>query len=251
MNRPLIATLAYLVVGVASAAGAQAADPHGMSTHGDMPPMMDSAWFSHALLDRMEARYGSAAPDMRWQGQAWIGGDYDKLKVKTQGILKPGGRVEDGRHELLYDRAIFRYMDLQLGVRADLDSRVGRTWGAVGIQGVAPLFIDYELTAYLSDRGHAAARVALATDVLLTQSLVLQPEIEANLYSKADPRRGIGTGFADLDVGLRLRYEITRKFAPYVGVSYTQKFGETARLGSLHAEHDTAWRFLIGIRGWF
>ena len=113
------------------------------------------------------------------------------------------------------------------------------------------MFFDYTATAYVSDRGHAAARLAVSYDILLTQRLILQPEIEANLYGKADRARGVGSGLSDIDAGLRLRYEISRKFAPYVGIAWQGKFGETARMARRDGESTSAPRLVFGLRAWF
>jgi copper resistance protein B len=119
------------------------------------------------------------------------------------------------------------------------------------VQGLAPLFFDYEATGYLSDSGHAALRLDGSYDLLITQRLILQPEIEMNFYSKADPGRRVGSGLSDIDAGLRLRYELSRKFAPYVGVVYAGRFGQTADFARKEGEGATAVQFVFGIRSWF
>jgi copper resistance protein B len=171
--------------------------------------------------------------------------------VKSEGFALGKGGVEDGQHELLYDRAITTFMDLQAGVRTDWDSATGRTWAALGVQGLAPLWFDYEATAYLSDGGHAALRLAASYDILITQRLILQPQIEMNFYSKADPGRMVGAGLSDIDTGIRLRYEISRKFAPYLGIAYAGKFGQTASMARQAGESAGALQFVFGIRNWF
>ena len=216
-----------------------------------MQPMVDSGVFAHATLDKFEGRIGGGQNAFRWDGQAWIGTDYDKLRLKSEGFALGKGRIEDGRHELLYDRALSTYVDLQAGLRTDWDSRTGRTWAALGLQGLAPLFFDYEVTGYLSDNGHAALRLAASYDLLLTQRLVLQPTVEMNFYSKTDPGRKVGAGLSDMDAGIRLRYEITRKFAPYIGVAYGGRFGQTARFARQDGEGTTEVQFVFGIRSWF
>ena len=216
-----------------------------------MPPMMDNAVFAHGVVDQFEGRIGGGANAFRWSGEAWVGGDRDKLWLKSEGFALGRGRVGDGRHEFLYDRAISTYVDLQAGVRTDWDSGTGRTWAALGVEGLAPLFFKYEATAYLSDRGHAAAHLAASYDLLITQRLILQPLVELNFYSKADPGRGVGAGLSDIDAGLRLRYEITRKFAPYIGIAYAGKIGETARMARQAGEASGSLQFVFGIRSWF
>jgi copper resistance protein B len=216
-----------------------------------MPPVMDNEIIAHALLDQAEGRIGGGQNAFRWDGQAWIGTDYNKLWLKSEGFARGKGGVEDGRHELLYDRAVSTYVDLQAGVRTDWDSARGRTWAAFGVQGLAPLFFNYEATGYLSDSGHAALRFAASYDFLITQRLILQPEAEMNFYSKADSGRRVGTGLSDIDAGLRLRYEIDRKFAPYVGVAYTGRFGQTASFARREGEAASAVQFVFGVRSWF
>ena len=121
------------------------------------------------------------------------------------------------------------------------------------MQGLAPYFFNYEVTGYVSDGGHTALRLAVSYDVLITRRLILQPEIEMNFHSKADPGRRTGAGLSDIDAGLRLRYEISRKFAPYAGVAYVGRFGQTARLARREGEGEgtAAVQFVFGIRSWF
>lgn len=247
-----------IVLGIARTAQAQTASDTkpmivvpAMGDEASMGSAMGNNIFAHAILDQVEGRIGGGQNAFRWEGQGWIGGDYDKLWLKSEGFALGRGGVEDGRNELLYDRAVSTYLDLQAGVRTDWDSGTGRTWGAFGVQGLAPLFFDYEATGYLSDSGHAALRLAASYDLLLTQRLILQPEVELNFYSKADPGRKIGTGLSDIDTGLRLRYEITRKFAPYIGVAYAGKFGQTANIAHKDGESASAVQFVFGIRSWF
>jgi uncharacterized protein involved in copper resistance len=124
--------------------------------------------------------------------------------------------------------AVTTYFDLQGGLRSDIDSRPTRNWAAFGIQGLAPYFFDLELTGFVSGQGHLAGKLQASYDLLITQRLILQPQIELNIYSKTDPARLVGAGFSDIDSGLRLRYEFSRQFAPYLGVVYEGKFGQTA-----------------------
>lgn len=215
------------------------------------PPVMDRMIFVHGILNQFEGRLNGDTPELRWSGQAWVGTDYDKFWLKTEGFRRADGSIDDGRHEFLYDRAISTYWDLQAGIRADIDSRPSRTWGAFGIQGLAPLFFDLEATGYVSDQGHFAGRLEGSYDLLITQRLILQPLAEANFYSKADPERLVGSGLSEIDAGLRLRYEFSRKLAPYVGVAYEGKFGETATLARQAGESTGGARFTFGMRSWF
>jgi copper resistance protein B len=251
-----ILPLAAALVAVATAAVAQtppATDQPapGMELGGAVQPVMDREILAHLLFNELEGRFNGSNTQFRWEGQGWVGTDYDKLWIKSEGTLLANGTVDDGQHQFLYSRAITTYFDLQGGLRSDIDSRPTRNWGALGIQGLAPYFFDLELTGYASDEGHLAAKLEASYDLLLTQRLILQPQIEVNLYSKADPVRMIGAGFSDIDTGLRLRYEIDRKFAPYIGVVYEGKFGQTASLAKRAGESTGDFRFAFGMRIWF
>ena len=216
-----------------------------------MQPVMDQAIFAHAIFNQLEGRWNGSNTEFRWDGQGWIGTDYDKLWIKSEGTLQSNGALDDGQQQFLYSRAITTYFDLQGGLRSDIDSRPTRNWAAFGIQGLAPYFFDLEVTGYVSGEGHLAAKLEASYDLLLTQRLILQPQIELNLYSKADPARLVGAGFSDIDTGLRLRYEFNRKFAPYIGVVYEGKFGQTANFARQAGESTSDVRFVFGIRTWF
>jgi len=157
----------------------------------------------------------------------------------------------DSQQQFLYSRAVTTYFDLQGGLRSDLDSRPTRNWAAFGIQGLAPYFFDLELTGFVSGQGHLAAKLQGSYDLLITQRLILQPQIELNIYSKADPARLTGPGFSDIDTGLRLRYEFSRQFAPYIGVVYQGKFGQTANFARQAGGNTGDVRFAFGVRVWF
>jgi copper resistance protein B len=158
--------------------------------------------------------------------------------------------MTDGDQEVLYDRPIpfLRYFDGQAGLRYDLDSDPGRAWGAIGIEGLAPYFFEFAPTFYFSNRGFFAGRVEGSYDILMTQRLIAQPQFELNFYSKDNPSRELGSGFSELDAGLRVRYEFSRKFAPYVGFAYTGAFGHTATLTRREGSSPDDPRFIFGVR---
>jgi copper resistance protein B len=211
-------------------------------------PVDDEHVFYHALLDEFEGRFGRDA-SFRWEGEAWAGTDMNRIYLRSEGEVT-GGKIEDGQQELLYARPISTYFNVQGGMRYDLDSRPGRGWAAIGIEGLAPLFFHVSATGYASDEGHLAAKLEGSYDLLLTQRLILQPQAEMNFYSKADPTREIGSGLSDIDLGLRLRYEFSRKFAPYIGVTYESKFGGSADFSRAAGEHPTDLRLTVGVRAW-
>jgi copper resistance protein B len=219
------------------------ATPFGMS------PVDDEHIFYHALLSEFEGRFGSTN-SFRWDGEAWAGTDTNRIWLKSEGKLT-NGQVDDGQQQIFYSRPISTFFDAQLGARYDLDSLPGRGWGAFGIEGLAPLFFHVSATGYVGGDGRLAAKLEGSYDLLLTQKLILQPQIEMNFYSLNDPVRKTGSGLSDIDVGLRLRYEITRKIAPYVGVTYDGKFGSTAAFASDAGETTSQIRFTAGMRLWF
>ena len=222
------------------------------SNAGWEPPVMDNPIIGHVLFNQLEGRTNGPDNEFRWDGEGWIGTDMNKLWFKSEGFLEHG-KATDGISEALYDRPIphLRYFDFQAGVRYDLDSNPGRTWGAIGVEGLAPMFFEFAPTFYFSDQGRVAGRVVGSYDLLITNRLIAQPEFELNFYSKKDPSRGIGSGLSELDTGLRIRYEFSRKFAPYIGYAYTQTFGETATFTREEGGivHDP--RFIFGVRVWY
>ncbi len=183
-------------------------------------------------------------------GQAWYGRNFNKLWLEFEGN-GAAGRLEDLRTEALWSHAVSAFWNTQLGVRHDFGVGPGRTWAAFGIQGLAPYWFDTEAEFYVGPGGRTAARIQVEYEILFTQRLILQPELEANWYGQDDPQRGIGSGLADADVGLRLRYEITRQFAPYVGVVWRQQFGRTADFARAHGQPPDDLQFVAGIHLWF
>jgi copper resistance protein B len=126
-----------------------------------------------------------------------------------------------------------------------------QTWAAFGIQGIAPYWFDVQATGYVGGSGRTHVRVETEYDLLLTNRLVLQPMLETEIYGKSDPEHHFGAGLATLDVGLRLRYEIRREFAPYAGLVWSRKFFGTADLAEAAGETPAGWRLAMGVRTWF
>ena len=206
--------------------------------------------FGSVIVDHLEAFNGGGSHGQLIDMQAWYGGDIDKLWFKAESE-RSDGRLGATRTELLWNHATAAYWDVQAGVRHDLGDGPSRNWAAFGVQGLAPYWFEVEATAYVGEAGRTALRLEAEYELLLTQRLILQPDVEVNFYGKDDRQRGIGRGLSDLDVGLRLRYEFTRKFAPYVGVTWSRRFGKTAdfaRAGGGNAQ-DT--QLVAGVRLWF
>ncbi len=216
----------------------------------DMMQMDDRTRFGKILMDQLEWRNTSAGSALVWEAQASYGGDYNKLFFKTEGE-RARTATEDASAELLWDRIYARWWSVQAGIRQDFGEGPSRTWAAIGVAGLAPYWFDVEATLYLGDASRTAARIKIDYDLLLTQRLILQPKIEANLYGKADPERQLGSGLSDLDAALRLRYEFRREFAPYVGVAWKRKFGGTADSVESAGLDSNDLQLIAGFRIWF
>lgn len=233
-------------------APADARDPHAYSggyTRGSLR-LGDEHNFASLLVDRLETAKGDDGSATAYDLFAWYGGTYDRAWLKAEGDID-GGELEDARTELLWGHAVAAYWDTQLGVRYDSGEGPDRGWLAMGVQGLAPYWFEVEATAYVGEEGRTALRLGAEYELLLTQKLILQPRIEANVYGKSDVERDLGRGLSDLHAGLRLRYEIRREFAPYLGIEWARKFGDTADLARDAGEDVSDTRLVAGLRFWF
>jgi copper resistance protein B len=223
---------------------------HGAAPYGN--PINDKRLYLHGVLDQLEGRL-SSAPYFRWDGQAWAGSDHNRLWFKSEGRLNSEGKNEvgDGDTELLYDKPISTYFNLQAGVRSDLDSKPNRTWVAFGIQGLAVGNWNLEMTGYASTEHRFAVKTNASWDYRFTQRLILQPQFETNWYTRDEKSRGVGAGLSDIDSGFRLRYEFSRKLAPYVGIAYQQFFFTTGDMRRQNGSSTSDVRGLVGLRTWF
>jgi copper resistance protein B len=211
---------------------------------------MDDASIKHRIwIENLEGVFGSKN-GVAWDGQAWLGGDFDKLWVKSEGSLI-GGRTQGAKVEALWAHAILPFWDSQLGVRHDFGTGPSREWAAFGVQGISPYWFDVELTGYFGEEGRTAVRLKTEYDLYLTQRLILKPEIELNAYGKPDRARDLGAGLADGQFELRLRYEFTRRFAPYVGYVYDRKFAGSATLARNAGDAAIDHRAVAGVTFFF
>lgn len=202
------------------------------------------------LFDRLEWQDRDAGDTLAWKTRAWVGRDFDRLWLRSEGS-RTRGETGDGRAELLWGRPVARWWDAVAGLRQDFGAGPSRTYLAFGVQGLAPYWFETELTAYLGEGGQAGLQLDLEQEWLLTNRLILVPEVELGYWRRDDPAAGIGSGLGGLKAGLRLRYEIRRELAPYLGVEWSGKFGDTAELvrASGEARRDT--RLVAGLRIWF
>jgi copper resistance protein B len=213
--------------------------------------MHNDVLLGYASLDQNELRTGDGQSTYRWDGEGWYGGNLNRAWVKAEGNLDTDtGTLEDAEAQLLYSHAVSTFFDLQAGVRQDFAPGPSRDWAVFGVEGLALFFWNIGAFAFVDDDGHAGARFQGYYDLLLTQRLILQPQFELNAYSRSDPRRRIGAGFSDVDTGLRLRYEIRREFAPYIGVTYENSYGQTAGFARAHGAPIEQVRFVAGVRAW-
>ena len=207
--------------------------------------------FSQFMLDRLEYRMGKGADGYHWEGEGWIGGDINRFAFKTEGEGAFGGPLERAEVQALYSRAIDPWFNLEAGVRHDIRPDPRRTYAVVGIEGLAPYWFEVSAQAFLSNRGDAHLRLEGSYDQRISQRLILQPAAEINVAAQDVPELGIGSGVSDVELGLRLRYEFAREFAPYVGVNWERKLGDTARFARADGERASATSLVMGVRFWF
>jgi len=223
---------------------------HSMPYHemADMMGMDDRKRFGKVMIDRLEWRDGDSSI-YEWDAAAWYGGDIHKLWFETEG--EHTGGADDARVEVLWDRIATAWWSTRLGVRWDVGDGPERGWAAFGVAGLAPGFVELEAMAYVGDGGRTALRLTTEYDLLLTQRLVLQPALELNAYGEDDPERHIGAGLSDLELGLRLRYEFRREVAPYLGVNWSKRFGDSADFARAAGGDPDEFSYVAGFRLWF
>lgn len=201
------------------------------------------------FVDRLELLVRDGRDFYVWEGEGWYGGDRDKLWIKTEG--EGGDTLESAEVQALWSRAIRPFFDLQLGVRADFRPRPSRAQLVLGIQGLAPYWFEVDAAAFLSDRGDLTARIEAEYDQRITNKLILQPRGELNLAAQDIRPIGIGAGLSTAEFGLRLRHQFVPEFAPYLGVGYERRLGDTARFARADGEDVGGWSFVVGLRSWF
>jgi copper resistance protein B len=206
---------------------------------------------SKLLIDQLEAKIRDGRDGYAWDGQAWYGGDIDKLWVKTEGEGEFGHGLEKAEVQALWSRGIDPWFDVQAGVRYDFRPGPERAYLALGVQGLAPYWFEIDAAAFVSNKGDVSARVEAEYDLRFTQKLILQPRMEGDLALQDVPELGIGSGLSSGEIGARLRYEIRPEFAPYVGIEYERAFGDTARFRRAAGEDRGGFSFLVGLRTWF
>ncbi|BBN60085.1 copper resistance protein B [Hydrogenovibrio marinus] len=209
---------------------------------GEYDPVIPSLW-----IDQLEASTQQQTP-MSWDAQAWIGTNWNKVYLNTEGQSTSG--TTESENQLLYSRPISRLWDIQAGAGYDQNQSASQGWGVIGVQGLAPYFFEVRAALMANDH-NVGARFDASYDALITQRLILVPSIKLNAYTNNDEKIGQGSGISSSEVGLRLRYEIRRKFAPYIGVKWNEAYGKTADY--IKAENGKASELsaVAGLRIWF
>jgi copper resistance protein B len=214
------------------------------------PAMMGNGIMMSVMFNQLEVAHSQGKTEGGYDIDAWVGSDWNRLALKAEGNTS-NSKLEEARTELLWRKPVDIFWNTELGVRQDSGKVKGRTWLALGLNGISPYWLDLGGTVYVSDENRAALRLEATYDWRITQRLILQPTIETNIYSKDDPERDVGKGFSDLQAGLRLRYDITRQFAPYVGVETVHQYGKTAELLRANNEPTSKTVAVAGVRLWF
>lgn len=216
----------------------------------DLRQMMDTPVMLFALLDQFEWVDAESGSALAWEAQGWLGNDEQRLWLRSKGERADGG-TENAELQLFYGQPLVRWWDWLVGIRHDFKPAPSQSWLAAGVQGLTPYWFESKATLYLGESGQTNLRLEVEYELLFTQQLVLQPLLELNFFGKEDAQRGIGSGLSQAEAGLRLRYEIRREIAPYVGLSWERAYGETADLAQQHGEdiEDTA--LVAGIRLWY
>lgn len=203
------------------------------------------------MFNQAEAQVRDGRDGFAWDAEAWFGGDLNRLWLKSEGEGEFGRSIEQAEVQALFSRALDPYFNLQAGVRYDFEPDPSRGYAVVGIEGLAPSFFEVEGFLFLSNKGELMARLEGSYDQRITQRLILQPRAEINLAAQDSAALRIGSGLSEAELGVRLRYDIRREFAPYIGVEYSRAFGDTRRFLRAAGEDAGGWSFLTGVRVWF
>lgn len=212
-------------------------------THGDFPVF----WFQG---DRLETQVREGEDLYLWDIQCYFGGPTERLWFKSEGEGEWGAAPEDAEVQALYARAFAPFWDVQAGIRHDI-AGPDTAHAVIGVQGLARYMFEIDAALFLSHRGDITARIEAEIDQRITQRLILQPRVEANLAAQDIPQLGVGAGLDQIEVGARLRYEFRREFAPYIGIEQSRRTGNGADFARARGEDPSVTSLVAGIRFWF
>ena len=215
---------------------------------------MDDARYTFVLLDQLEVSPGATGSPLGVEGEAWHGGDFNRIWIKLEGEHSTQEPEGEGELQVLYGRLLAPFWDVQVGLRLDVHRGEGeastRALAVLGLEGLAPYWFEVEPAVFVSQDGHVSARLAASYDLFVTQRLIAQPSIEVNGALQDSEEFGVGSGLNDIEPGLRMRFEIAREFAPYIGASWVRRFGETADLLREAGAKVSDAVFVVGVRMW-
>ncbi|MDQ3563790.1 MAG: copper resistance protein B [Pseudomonadota bacterium] len=218
------------------------------------PPVQPHAdqIFTYVQAEQLEYRIASnGSGTLAWDVRGWAGGDYNRVWFKTQGDNRIGGPVENGEVQLRYNRLVTPFWDLAVGARYDVEPDPSRAYAVFALHGLAPYLYEVDADMFISEEGDVSARLEVEYPILITQRLILQPSFELDFAVQEVKALRIGPGLSQVELGLRLRYEIVRELAPYIGFVWERKVGRTADLAKGGGEaYDTS-AFVAGVRFWF
>lgn len=211
--------------------------------------LADETMFIGLWVDRFETRHGDAEDYQEFTGHVWLGNSYQRLILRSEWEWRDQ-TYEESKTEFLYTRAISPFWNAQFGVRYDHGDRAHRDWLALGVNGIAPYWFEISANAYLGPGGHSAATVEIEYDLLLTQRLILQPKLGLDFYGDSDLDAGHSQGLSKSKAGFRLRYEINRQFAPYIGYERVHHHGDAVAVFEPVGQHRES-QWIAGFRFWF
>lgn len=210
----------------------------------------DDPVLSVITIDQLEVRTTNGEDSLVWEMDAWIGQDLNKFWIKAEGE-RVNKKTQSSELQLLYSKAVTSFWDIQFGIKKDFLPKPSRNWGVIAAKGIAPYLFEVDASLFIGHSGRVAARLEAEYEYMLTQKWVLSPEAELNIFTKDDESTGSGKGLSDIELGLRLRYEIRREFAPYVGINWEKKYGNTADFSRSEGEDTQGTQIVAGVRFWF
>lgn len=210
----------------------------------------DDPLLTKVVIDQFEQDVSHGENAQSWDVQAWLGHDLYKLWLTTEGE-RSNNQTTDAQVELLYSRAFSPYWDWKVGVRKDFKPTPSTEWAVLGVQGLAPYYFEIDAEFYLGKDGNTAFTLEVEYELMLTQRLVLIPEVEVSFNGQNDAEMGSGSGLSEIEAGLRLSYGIVREFSPYVGLTWSKKYGNTADYAALEDESSTEKQVVVGFSAWF
>ena len=202
------------------------------------------------VMGEIETRKADGANLRVWNANVWIGKDLEKIWIKSEGE-KLNGKTIEAELQILYSKAVAPFWDLQYGIKKDLQPTPDRTWGVIAAKGMAPYLFEVDASLFIGESGRVSMRLDAEYEYMISQKLILSSEIELNIFSKDDEAISIGKGLSNIEAGLRLSYELSREFSPYIGINWGKKYGNTATFSSSEGEDVEDSKIVTGVRFWF